>query len=162
MDIAAFAQARASVAGHCNGHDETAPPLPALCQPPGTYKHMLSKQRLREGSTRTTCTSASSRGAVKSPKRRMPLRSPRALDSAVPSARAAHAHHCDVTKPGDTSGMAYTIQACQASAASPPQSERILPSRQARSTTAYDTLRQLQQPAINRSHPPHTCSLPCI
>ncbi len=35
-----------------------------------------------KGITRTTCTRASSRGAVKSPKRWMPLRSPKALKSA--------------------------------------------------------------------------------
>ena len=38
--------------------------------------------------TSTTCTMASSSGAVKSPNRVMPLRSPSACDSAVPSARA--------------------------------------------------------------------------
>lgn len=46
---------------------------------------VMAKRRL----TSTTCTRASSSGAVKSPKRWIPFLSPRAFESAVPSASAA-------------------------------------------------------------------------
>ena len=50
--------------------------------------------------TSTTCTSASSSGAVKSPKRWMPLRSPSACASALPSASAAAAVTTRSHQPG--------------------------------------------------------------